>query len=703
MNIHDLATPALLLDIDLFESNIARMAKHAEQAGKRLRPHVKAHKCVEIAQRQIAAGAVGVCAATVQEAELMVRAGIGSVLLTSPVADARKCIRVASLSPNIAVVVDHPAHVDLYAQQGVPLDVLIDLDVGDHRTGAASVEAALALASQIQATRTLRLAGLQAYSVQASHTGEQVPLDCVERAREKLGVELVTGGSTGSYLVDAASVLTEIQPGSYALMDLAYRRIGVDFANAMTVLATVISANHDDRVTVDAGFKAFSTDRPFGPEPLDGDGVRYKWAGDEFGYLLPRRGWKPGDRVRLIPPHCDPTVNLYDRIYLHRGDRVEEVWPIMSRTGGRVSSLRPTAINSVLSEVRPLQAQGRKIVSLMRGEPDFPTPPHIRDAAVKALAAGRTSYPDNRGELPLREAVGHKLNYDPATEILITDGATLGIHAALTALVSHGDEVLLPEPIYDAYQSPIRLTGADPRSVRLDDLEAAWTPNTRILLINTPWNPLGRVLTRRELTGIGEFVCRRNLTLISDEIYEAITYDGHKHISPATISSELRDRTVVINSFSKTYAMTGWRLGYCAARADLIRSMFLVLQQSSRGPATFVQDAGVVALTGPQDCVHEMVAEYTRRRRLVIDALTGVDRIKVLPPEGGFFAMVDITATGRTSDDVRRYLLHEHGVAVVHGRAYGRAGESLLRVSFASGGDTLDRGLELLRKGLAAL
>jgi aspartate aminotransferase len=386
----------------------------------------------------------------------------------------------------------------------------------------------------------------------------------------------------------------------------------------------------------------------------------------------------------------------------------------------RTSLLKPTAVNSILAEVRALQAQGRKLVSLMRGEPDLATPPHIVEAAVRALRSGRTAYADQRGEPALREAVAQKISrdnhvsYDAGSEILVTDGATLGIHTALMALLGPGDEILVPDPIYDAYQSPIRLTGASARAVRstceggrfqlsVDALERACTPPTRALLLNTPWNPVGTVFTQSELNDIAEFILRRNLTLISDEIYEWITYAGHPHVSPAAVSTEMRERCVIVNSLSKTYAMTGWRLGYCAAPKQIVRSMLLILQQSSRGPATFVQDAGVTALTGPQDCVREMQETYADRRQSVLEALAGLPSVDVLPPEGGFFAMVDVSRRGRSSDDVRRHLLHEHGVVVVHGRAYGEGGEGTLRVSFASGGDNLARGLELLRKGLAAL
>jgi aspartate/methionine/tyrosine aminotransferase len=386
----------------------------------------------------------------------------------------------------------------------------------------------------------------------------------------------------------------------------------------------------------------------------------------------------------------------------------------------RSSLLRPTAVNTVLAEIRQAQAQGQTVVSLMRGEPDFDTPAHIIEAATRAMKGGRTRYPDNRGEIVLRQAVAEKLSrengvsYDPASEILVTTGATLGIHSALLALLNDEDEVLVPDPIYDAYYSPIILAGGRVVPVRASiaqgrfvlDAQAiddAITPRSRVLLLNTPWNPVGTVFRESELRAIADVVARRNLVLISDEIYEAITYDGCRHISASALSADLRERTVLLNSLSKTYAMTGWRVGYAAAPAGIIQSMFLSLQQSSRGPATFVQDAAAVALTGPQDAVDHMRLEYTRRRSLVLDSLSGLRNIRVLPPEGGFFAMVDARETGIPSEQIRRRLLVDAGVAVIHGAAYGPGGEGTLRVSFASGGDTLARGLERLRAGLEAL
>ena len=377
-------------------------------------------------------------------------------------------------------------------------------------------------------------------------------------------------------------------------------------------------------------------------------------------------------------------------------------------------------MNAVLAEVRQLQAQGRELVSLMRGEPDLATPAHIVEAASAAMARGRTGYPDNRGEKNFREAVAAKLQrdnglqFDAGTEILATSGATFGIYAALAALVNPGDEVLIPDPIYDAYYSPIRLAGGEVRPVAatisqgrfaldVNSLERAAGERAKVLILNTPWNPVGTVLSRREVANIAEFCIRRNITLISDEIYEAITYEGLTHISPLAAAPGLRDLYIHVNSLSKTYAMTGWRVGYCAGPKAIIDAMLLVLAQSSRGPATFVQDAAAAALAGPRDAVNEMVEEYTLRRELVIRTLAGIPGVKVLAPEGGFFAMLDVSGLGMPSNEVRKRLLNDAGVVVIHGAAYGPTGEGTLRVSFASGGVILQKGLERLRQGLEGM
>ncbi len=343
----EIPTPALLLDLDAFEANLALMAERVKRSGKHLRPHAKAHKCVEIARRQIAAGAIGVCAATVDEVELMSGAGIPGVLLTSPLADPRKMARVAAAGA--MVVVDHALQVEWYnavarsADRAV--DVLVDLDVGDHRTGASSIEQAVGIAQAADRASHLRFRGIQAYSVSGSHgasTEERISISratfeiaaATRAALTKSGIatEILTGGSTGTWDVDTELAdVTELQAGSYVLMDLAYGKLKLPFRHALTVLTTVVSANHDGFVSVDGGFKAFSTDRGYGPQAPAFHVAQYKWGGDEFGYLHKAEP-KPklGNKIEFIPPHCDPTVNLYSRIYACRGEAVEAIWPVKS-------------------------------------------------------------------------------------------------------------------------------------------------------------------------------------------------------------------------------------------------------------------------------------------------------------------------------------------------------------------------------------
>ncbi len=338
---NQIPTPALLLDSGLLESNLSRMAQAVKRSGKQLRPHAKAHKCVEVAKRQIAHGACGVSVATVAEAELMAANGISGILLTSPLGDPAKVARIAATGA--MAVVDHIRQVEWYEAAATrPIDLLIDLDIGDHRTGASSPAQALEIARAIGKSANLHLRGLQAYSVSGSHgadvaTRRQISQGAFQTAaairdllvREGFSTEILTGGSTGSWDVDLELPdVTELQCGSYVMMDLAYRRIGIDFHHAMTILVTVVSANHDSFVTVDAGYKAFATDRPFGPEPVHSN-AKYRWGGDEFGFLDAKPAL--GDRVEFIAPHCDPTVNLYDRIYVCRGETVEAIWPVMGR------------------------------------------------------------------------------------------------------------------------------------------------------------------------------------------------------------------------------------------------------------------------------------------------------------------------------------------------------------------------------------
>ncbi|HXG08901.1 MAG TPA: DSD1 family PLP-dependent enzyme [Gemmataceae bacterium] len=358
----DLPTPALLLNLDAFEANLRTMAEHCQRSGVGFRPHAKTHKCPEIARRQVASGALGVCVATVPEAEAMVAAGIPGVLLTSPIVDRGKVGRMVALAKrggDVMLAVGHPREGELLAEAaeaaGVVLKVLVDVDVGDRRTGVLPGGPALELARLLAKSKHLRLVGVQAYSGSASHTvgferrqkvSREAMLKAVEvrdlLARHGLETQILSGGSTGTYNIDSAiRGVTELQVGSYVFMDVDYRRIGgkdgpvyTDFRPSLTVLTTVVSATHPDRVSVDAGTKAFATDVTSRPEAKGWEGLSYSRAGDEFGSLTAADGTKLprlGDRLEFLVPHCDPTVNLYDHLWAMRGEKVEAVWPIVAR------------------------------------------------------------------------------------------------------------------------------------------------------------------------------------------------------------------------------------------------------------------------------------------------------------------------------------------------------------------------------------
>lgn len=355
----DLPTPALLLDLDRFDANLARMAGHLRERGKAFRPHGKTHKCPDVARRFLAAGAVGSCTARLSEAEVFAEHGLRGLLVTTVVVGAAKIARavaLARLAPDTMFVVETEQNVRELASEagraGVELNLAIDLYFG--RTGVSPGAPALDIARFISRQSHVRFAGIQAYDGAAAHT---TPFEArrtrslaslkqaVETRRmiEREGIDcpLVSGGSTGTYLIDAEiDGVTEIQPGSFAFMDAEYAGIGGpdggeyrDFTQALTVVATVISRRPGVAI-VDAGYKAFATDRPFTPVPVNLPGVTYGWAGDEHGRLDLANAdcdLRVGDRVEFVPPHCDPTVNLYDSIHALRGDRVEGVWPIAAR------------------------------------------------------------------------------------------------------------------------------------------------------------------------------------------------------------------------------------------------------------------------------------------------------------------------------------------------------------------------------------
>jgi len=354
----DLNTPALIIDLDALDRNISAMARFAARAGVALRPHAKTHKSVEIARRQIAAGAIGVCCAKLGEAEALAEGGIENILITSPVVGPSGVARLTALaerSPGLMASVDHPVAVGALAASGAALTFLVDIDPGIHRTGVASPEATLALARQIDDAPSLTFAGVQFYCGAQQHieTFEARRAAIEERTaylativrllgESGLRPEIISGGGTGSHVIDAAlGVFTELQVGSYVFMDRQYLDCDLadgdaaPFETALMIDARVISANHPVLVTVDAGFKAFATEAG-APPILAGasEGSTYHFMGDEHGCVVPPRGEAPprlGEVVTFGAPHCDPTVNLYEAYHAVQGDTLAAIWPIEAR------------------------------------------------------------------------------------------------------------------------------------------------------------------------------------------------------------------------------------------------------------------------------------------------------------------------------------------------------------------------------------
>ncbi len=362
VHLDELPTPCLLLDLDLFEANLDKMSRNAKRHSIGLRPHAKTHKCPEIARRQVEAGALGACTATIHEAEVLAAGGIPGLLITSEMVGRNKMERLVALTrrqPDTMSVVDDIGHArqlnDAAEAGGVRLNVLVDIDPMGRRTGTTAGDAAMALAEGILKLSKLNLRGVHSYSGASSHVvgfaerkahSQEVmapPIETCQRMKKAgMPVEILTGASTGTYNIDPfLDEITEMQVGSYVFMDVDYRIIGGeggevydDFAPALTVLTTVMSKRHRDLATLDAGMKAFATDRESVPEVKGISGTRYQFGGDEHGMLQlpnPSREIKLGDRLEFVTPHCDPTVNLYNTLLLRRGEQVEGYWPVAGR------------------------------------------------------------------------------------------------------------------------------------------------------------------------------------------------------------------------------------------------------------------------------------------------------------------------------------------------------------------------------------
>jgi aspartate aminotransferase len=377
----------------------------------------------------------------------------------------------------------------------------------------------------------------------------------------------------------------------------------------------------------------------------------------------------------------------------------------------RVRNATPSPTLAVSDKARSLKAEGIDVIDLGGGDPDFITPLHIRQAAAEAMNSGDTHYVASPGTPALRKAIAGKLRadnaleYDPNGEILVTPGGKAALFEAALALVEPGVDVLVVEPAWVSYAPQIELAGGnvipvptspnDNWTVTDETLEAHVTPNSRVLLINSPNNPNGHVMSPAELQAIAAFSVRHDLLVWTDEIYEKIVYDEHKHISIATLDG-MRERTLTFNGLSKAYAMTGWRLGYVAGPASFISQLAKVHSHAVTCATSFAQAGGVAALEGPQDVISEMVRAWDRRRILVAEGINAIKGLAWTPAEGAFYAFVDGRETGLSSTDLAAKMLGEAHIAVVPGIAFGDSGEGHVRMSFATGDDALATTIERL-------
>jgi len=382
----------------------------------------------------------------------------------------------------------------------------------------------------------------------------------------------------------------------------------------------------------------------------------------------------------------------------------------------RTDHLRPEGAYQVLARAQELEAQGKHIIHLEIGEPDFVTPSHVSLAGIKAIANGQTRYNPPAGMTPLREAIAEYagrlrgISIKPS-QVVVSPGAKPNLFFPTLALVNPGDEVIYPDPGFPTYEAMIGVAGGIPVAVPLlekngfsfdlDAFDQLVNPKTKLIILNSPSNPTGGVIPQADLEHIAKAAIQNDCWVLSDEIYNQLVFDGTQAPSIASIPGML-ERSIIMDGFSKTYAMTGWRLGYGIMPEGLANRVSLLLTHSIGCTAHFTQVAGIEALTGPQDYVSMMVKEYQRRRDLLVNALNQMPGISCLKPQATFYTFPNIKATGKTSNELANLLL-DGGVAVLPGSAFGKYGEGYLRIVFANSYENIEIALERMDKVLQKL
>ncbi|MEX1045068.1 MAG: pyridoxal phosphate-dependent aminotransferase [Chthoniobacterales bacterium] len=373
--------------------------------------------------------------------------------------------------------------------------------------------------------------------------------------------------------------------------------------------------------------------------------------------------------------------------------------------------LTPSLTLAIDSKAKAMRAEGIDVCGFGAGEPDFDTPEHIKEAAIKALQDGFTKYTPSAGIPDLRTAISekfaadNKIDYKPS-QIVVSNGAKQSCFNAILACCEPGDEVIIPAPYWLSYPDMVRLVGAEPvivptkaeNSYKMTaaEFENAMTPRTKMVIINSPGNPTGSVYTREELEALVEVALTEDIFILSDEIYEKLIYDDAQHVSVASLSKEAYDLTITVNGFSKAYAMTGWRLGYLGAPAEISKVIDSLQSHSTSGPNSFAQKGAVAALKGSQQCVTDMRDEFNVRREYMYERLAAIPNVSAVKPLGAFYMLADISKFGLSSTNFADRLLSKAEVAVVPGVAFGD--DKTVRLSYATDLETIKTGLDRLEQ-----
>ena len=375
----------------------------------------------------------------------------------------------------------------------------------------------------------------------------------------------------------------------------------------------------------------------------------------------------------------------------------------------RVDRVSPSITLAISAKAKAMQAEGIDVCSFSAGEPDFPTPKHICEAAKTALDEGKTRYGPAVGELRLREAIANKLQQDnhlsyTADNIIVTNGGKFSLFNLIQALIESGDEVIIPSPYWLSYPEMVKLADGTPvivdtaaendYKITPEQLDRAITPQTKLFVFNSPSNPTGTVYTPDEVRALAEVIVDRDIFVVSDEIYEKILYDDARHLSIGSINDEIFARTITSSGFAKSHSMTGWRVGYAAAPIEILKAMAKIQGHSTSNVCTFAQYGAIAALESSQECVQEMLTAFTERRSYMYQAINDIPQLSCPKPYGAFYLFVDISKTGQKSLEFCKDLLEEKQVAAIPGVAFGM--DNCIRFSYATDMDTIKEGIERL-------